>query len=160
MIMRVFGEDMFRAFGPSHRLWSPQLQRRYSKIKGVAKQGAPDDTQTLTPARSRRTRGTVRRGFRTRRALHHRCGTEPRGVATYSYRQAMMTSNGGQVSAHDDVWDLHPALDTSDRKRLKRSCNDILHDTEYMLDWPGWPKNALALGSNSDGDRLVLLKVE
>jgi hypothetical protein len=77
----------------------------------------------------------------------------------YSYRQAMMTSNGGEVLAHNDVWDLYPILDTSDRKRLKRSCNDILHETAFMRDWPGWPENALAIGSNSGGDRLVLLRV-
>ena len=76
----------------------------------------------------------------------------------HSYRQAMMTSNGGQVIAHDDVWELHPILDTSDRRRLKRSCNDILHETAFMRDWPGWPENALAIGSNGGGDRLVLLK--
>ena len=77
----------------------------------------------------------------------------------YSYRQAMMASNGGQVLVHDDVWDLHPILDTSDRKRVKRSCNDILYETAFMRDWPGWPENALAIGENGGGDRLVLLKV-
>jgi hypothetical protein len=69
----------------------------------------------------------------------------------------MMTSNGGRVLAYDDVWDLHPILDTSDRKR--RSCNDILHETEFMRDWPGWPENALAIASNGSADRLVLFKV-
>jgi len=76
----------------------------------------------------------------------------------HSYRQAMMTSNGGQVIAYDDVWELHPILDTSDRRRVKRSCNDILHETAFMRGWPGWPENALAIGSNGGGDRLVLLK--
>src|SRR5262245_56147688 len=35
----------------------------------------------------------------------------------YVYRQAMMASNGGEVCAYNDVWNLHPILDTSDRKR-------------------------------------------
>jgi hypothetical protein len=77
----------------------------------------------------------------------------------YSYRQAMMTNNGGEVFACDDVWNLHPILDASDRKRVKRSCNDILRETAFMGDWPGWPENTLAIGSNGGGDRLVLLKV-
>jgi hypothetical protein len=77
----------------------------------------------------------------------------------FSYREAMMTNDGGRVLAFDDVWDLHPILDTSDRKRLKRTCNDILRETEFMRDWPGWPENALAIASNGGGDRLVLLKV-
>jgi hypothetical protein len=76
----------------------------------------------------------------------------------YAYRQAMRASNGGQILAYGDVWQLHPILDTGDRKRLKRSCNDILHETEFMRDWPGWPQNALAITSNGGGDRLVLLK--
>ena len=78
----------------------------------------------------------------------------------HSYRQAMMASNGGQVLVHDDVWDLHPILDTSDRKRVKRSCNDILYETAFMRDWPGWPENALAIDSNVGGDRLVMFKVK
>jgi hypothetical protein len=76
----------------------------------------------------------------------------------YSYRQAMMKGNGGAVLADGDVWHLYPILDTSDRKRLKRSCNDILHETGFMRDWRGWPENALAIASNGTSDRLVLLK--
>jgi hypothetical protein len=77
----------------------------------------------------------------------------------YSYRRAMMTSNGGPVFAYDDVWQLHPILDTSDRKHLKRSCNDILRETSICVNKPGWPENALAIGKNGGGDRLALLKV-
>ena len=76
----------------------------------------------------------------------------------YSYRQAMKKSNGGAVHADGDVWHLYPILDSSDRKRLKRSCNDILYETKFMQGWPGWPENALAIGSNGTSDRLVLLK--
>jgi hypothetical protein len=75
-----------------------------------------------------------------------------------SYKEAMQTSNGGAVLAFDDVWHLYPILDTSDSKRLKRSCNDILYETNLMHSWAGWPKNALAIASNGTGDRLVLLK--
>ena len=63
----------------------------------------------------------------------------------HSYRQAMMASNGGEVTAYDGVWSLYPILDTSDRKRLSRSCNDILRETRVMRDWPGWPENAVAI---------------
>jgi hypothetical protein len=77
----------------------------------------------------------------------------------YSYRRAMMTNNGGRVLAFDDVWDLHPILNTSDRRRLKRSCNDILRETKFMSDWPSWPEGAIAIASNGGADRLVLLKV-
>jgi SMI1 / KNR4 family (SUKH-1) len=76
----------------------------------------------------------------------------------YSYRQAMMKDNGGAVRAGGDVWHLYPILDTSDRKRLKRSCNDILHETGFMRGWQGWPDNALAIASNGTSDQLALLK--
>ena len=76
----------------------------------------------------------------------------------HSYRQAMMASNGGQVAACGDVWDLHPILDSSDRKRLSRSCNDILHETGFMRGWRAWPENAVAIAGNGTGDRLVFLR--
>jgi hypothetical protein len=74
------------------------------------------------------------------------------------YRQAMMASNGGEICAFNDVWNLHPILDTSDRKRLSRSCNDILRETRMMRDWRGWPGNAVAIADNGAGDKLVFLK--
>jgi len=76
----------------------------------------------------------------------------------YFYRQAMMASNGGEVCAYNDVWNLHPILDTSDRKRLSRSCNDILRETGVMRDWPGWPENAVAIADNGTGDKLLFLR--
>ena len=76
----------------------------------------------------------------------------------HSYRQAMMASNGGDVVAYDDVWNLHPILDTSDRKRLSRSCNDIWRETRVMRGWPGWPENAVAIADNGTGDKLLFLR--
>ena len=77
----------------------------------------------------------------------------------HSYRQAMMASNGGEVAAYDDVWNLHPILDKSDLKRLSRSCNDILRETRMMGDWPDWPENAVAIADNGTGDKLLFLRV-
>jgi hypothetical protein len=76
----------------------------------------------------------------------------------HSYRQAMMASNGGEVVAYDDVWNLHPILDNSDRRRLSRSCNDILRETRVMRDWPGWPDNAVAIAENGAGDKMLFLR--
>jgi hypothetical protein len=76
----------------------------------------------------------------------------------YFYRQAMLASNGGEVCAYNDVWNLHPILDTSDRKRLSRSCNDILRETRVMRDWPGWPEHAVAIADNGTGDKLLFLR--
>jgi hypothetical protein len=76
----------------------------------------------------------------------------------HSYRQAMMASNGGDVAVYNDIWNLHPILDSSDRKRLSRSCNDILQETRLMRDWPGWPENAVAIAGNGSGDKLLFLR--
>jgi hypothetical protein len=54
-------------------------------------------------------------------------------------------------AAYDDVWNLHPILDNSDRKRLSRSCNDTLRETRMMRDWPGWPEHAVATADNGTG---------
>ena len=75
-----------------------------------------------------------------------------------SYRAALMANNGGEVETDDDVWQLHPVLDSSDRKRIARTCNDIIRETEAMQEWQGWPEGALAIAANGGGDALVMLR--
>lgn len=74
-----------------------------------------------------------------------------------SYRAAMMRRNGGSIEADDADWELHPILDKSDRKRLARSCNDILSETDSCRTWAGFPEQALAIAADGSGDRLVFL---
>jgi hypothetical protein len=75
--------------------------------------------------------------------------------ATFVLR--MVKNNGGEVRTSGDSWQLHPFRDTSDRKRLKRTCNDIVLETRKAREWSEFPKNAIVIGSNGGGDRLVLL---
>ncbi|XGA72149.1 SMI1/KNR4 family protein [Chitinibacter sp. SCUT-21] len=56
-----------------------------------------------------------------------------------SYRQAMQQHNGGCVLAQGDSWQQHPIADTSDRKRLARSCNHILKETAFYQDCGFFP---------------------
>ena len=77
-----------------------------------------------------------------------------------SYRKSMMRSNGGEIAAEDDDWFLYPIADTSDRKRLARSCNSIVAETEAHKAWPNFPAHAVAIGNNGRGDLLVMLKAE
>ena len=72
------------------------------------------------------------------------------------YRSAMMRSNGGSVEVADDVWDLHPIADTSDRKRLGRTANHIIAETALCQEWPSFPRSAIAIAANGAGDRLVI----
>lgn len=73
------------------------------------------------------------------------------------YVVKMCRENGGDVFAGPDSWFLFPVFDDSDKKRLKRTCNDIIRETASAQDWPGFPANALAIGSNGGEDILVLL---
>jgi hypothetical protein len=41
----------------------------------------------------------------------------------------MMKENGGVITLGDDVWQFNPLLDKSDKKRIVRTCNDIVVET-------------------------------
>jgi hypothetical protein len=75
--------------------------------------------------------------------------------ATFIVRMAK--NNGGQVNAMGDQWELHPFFDISDRTRVKRTCNDIVRETNEARQWRGFPEQAIAIGSNGTGDSLVLV---
>ena len=74
-----------------------------------------------------------------------------------SYRLAMMKRNGGSVATEGDDWDLYPIADDSDRKRLVRTLNGVVPETERARGWRGFPSGAVSLGGNGEGDQLVLL---
>ena len=75
-----------------------------------------------------------------------------------SYRLAMMKNNGGTVDAVDDDWELIPILDAADRKRLARSCNDILKETASFREWRGFPADAVVIAENGSGDCIVFIR--
>ena len=74
-----------------------------------------------------------------------------------SFRLKMMEENGGDVITDPDEWQLHPFFDTSDKTRIKRTCNDIVRETASARVWTGFPQTAVAIGSNGSGDQLILL---
>lgn len=71
-----------------------------------------------------------------------------------SYRVSMKIANGGERTAIHDCWFLIPILDKSNRKRLARTCNDIVRETEQQSSWPGWPEDAVKIADNGAGDAL------
>lgn len=73
------------------------------------------------------------------------------------YVTRMCFDNGGEVQIDSETWSLYPILDDGDRKRLKRACNDIIYETTAAHDWATFPPNALAIGDNGGGDKLVFL---
>lgn len=74
-----------------------------------------------------------------------------------SYVGLLCRSNGGTVSSDTDSWKLFPIFDDSDRKRLARTCNDIVRETKSARERPGFPQDALAIGSNGGGDLLIFV---
>ena len=77
-----------------------------------------------------------------------------------AFREKMMAENGGEVKTPADAWQLHPFFDASDKKRLKRTCNDIVRETCAAREWRGFPDGAVAIGSNGGGDLLILMPSE
>jgi antitoxin component HigA of HigAB toxin-antitoxin module len=64
------------------------------------------------------------------------------------YVARMCRSNGGGVSVGADSSTLCPILDTSDRKRLARTCNDIIRETASARQRLDFPTDALAIGDS------------
>lgn len=73
----------------------------------------------------------------------------------------MIRENGGAVEISGEAWWLFPILDSSDTRRLKRPCNDIVRETEKIrAERLGFPPAGVAIGENGAGDLLVLLPDE
>ena len=64
--------------------------------------------------------------------------------------------NGGEIEVAGDCWQLIPFLDGSDRKRIARTCNDIVRETARMRGWRGFPADAFAVAQNGGGDYLII----
>jgi hypothetical protein len=77
-----------------------------------------------------------------------------------SFEEKMKLENGGEIETPPDVWLLYLFFDTSDRKRLKRTTNDIIKENKSAQEWTGFPNNAVAIGGNDVGDQLVFLRLE
>ena len=75
-------------------------------------------------------------------------------------RARLLRDNGGEVEAEDDVWQLFPVQDTTDRKRLSRTANHIVRETAEARKSPGFPPTAVAFASNGGGDYLILERAD
>lgn len=73
------------------------------------------------------------------------------------FKGRMMLDNGGTVEVLDDSWTLYPFLDSSDKKRLATTCNDIVRETLKMREWSNFPASAVAIATNGTANQLVLL---
>lgn len=82
-----------------------------------------------------------------------------------SYRHAMMQINGGEIIIDEDepvYWTLFPIKDISDKKRIIRTCNDILRETKSAKQWDFFPDadfEPLFIAEDSAGNYLFF-KIE
>lgn len=60
----------------------------------------------------------------------------------------MMKSNGGGVEVSTDYFEIHPFYDISDKKRIKRTCNSILHETKIAREHYRIPESLIVIGNN------------
>jgi hypothetical protein len=73
------------------------------------------------------------------------------------FRDYLLSSNGGELGAAGDDWQIHPVFDSSDRKHASRTASHIVRETQQARDWSGFPPNAVAFANNGGGDFLVFL---
>jgi hypothetical protein len=71
-------------------------------------------------------------------------------------RSRLGRANGGEIEIEGDVWTLHPIPDNSDRKRVSRTANNILRETDMARSWSGFPSTAISIAEDGTGDRMVL----
>jgi len=71
-------------------------------------------------------------------------------------KSRLSKNNGGEIDVVGDSWQLIPFLDATDRKRLARTCNDIVRETAGMRKWRGFPTDAFVVAQNGSGDYLII----
>lgn len=71
-------------------------------------------------------------------------------------KSRLSKDNGGEVELAGDTWQLIPFLDASDRKRLARTCSDVVRETARMRGWRGFPPDAFVVAQNGAGDCLII----
>jgi hypothetical protein len=49
-------------------------------------------------------------------------------------------------------------MDSTDRKRLARTCNDVVAESMRLAEWERFPRQALAIAHNGEGDQLIFLR--
>lgn len=78
-------------------------------------------------------------------------------VFPIEFKNRMIQLNGGELVIKKQEFELYPFFDKSDRKRISRTCNNIVLETENAREWNGFPKHATAIGSDGLGNQIILM---
>ena len=76
------------------------------------------------------------------------------------FKSKMMQENGGELMTEDDDWNLYPFFDKLDNKRISRTCNHIILETNQLREIEDFPENGIAIAENGCGDNLIMLPFE
>jgi len=77
-------------------------------------------------------------------------------ILPMTYKQIMKQNNGGTIYLDEDDWELFPIEDKLDKKRISRTCNHIVHETNIAKEWANFPTQSLAIASDGCGNLLIL----
>ena len=72
------------------------------------------------------------------------------------FKKRMIQLNGGVLITRKHKFELYPFFDKSDKKSIRRTCNHIVLETKNAREWNGFPKNAIAIGSDGSGNQIIL----
>ena len=78
------------------------------------------------------------------------------------FKAKMIKENGGEIieklksEEEEYIHCLFPFFDKSDKKRISRTYNHIGLETKNALEWNNFPKNAIAIGHDGSGNKIVL----
>ena len=74
-------------------------------------------------------------------------------------RERLMSENGGEIDDTDEgYWFLYPVYDDSDRRRLARSADHVVKETEtWRSEADGFPQGAVPVAEDQEGNAIVLL---
>jgi hypothetical protein len=95
--------------------------------------------------------------FPTTERFIARAEAELQCMLPLDYRTWLLASNGGELSAADDDWQVFPVFDDSDRKKAARSASHILREVAFARKWRGFPAGGVPFAANGSGDLLVFL---
>ena len=56
------------------------------------------------------------------------------------------------VEWEEECWILHPVFDGGDLRRIKRTTNHIVHETQEARQWSNFPTGAIAVASDGGGN--------
>ena len=74
------------------------------------------------------------------------------------FKNKMVEENGGMLeSRNGEIWHLYPFFDKSNKKRIARTCNHIVLETNNAKQWDNFPNDAIAIAADGGGNHLVLL---